>query len=113
MGAYYGYFIIGGILSVVGMVISQRLKSKFNKYSGISIRSGLSGREVAEQMLRYFGITDVEVLESKGFLTDHTTLPPKQSTSVRRSTRGGTSPRQRWRLTSAGTPFSMRNPTAF
>ena len=71
MGAYYGYFIIGGILSVVGMVISQRLKSKFNKYSGISIRSGLSGREVAEQMLRYFGITDVEVLESKGFLTDH------------------------------------------
>ncbi|MCB0567066.1 MAG: zinc metallopeptidase [Phaeodactylibacter sp.] len=71
MGAYYGYFIIGGILSVVGMVISQRLKSKFNKYSGMSIRSGLSGREVAEQMLRHFGITDVEVVESRGFLTDH------------------------------------------
>ncbi|MCO6475858.1 MAG: zinc metallopeptidase [Phaeodactylibacter sp.] len=71
MGAYYGYFIIGGILSVVGMVISQRLKSKFNKYSNVPIRSGLSGREVAEQMLRHFGISDVKVVEGQGFLTDH------------------------------------------
>ncbi|MCB9037418.1 MAG: zinc metallopeptidase [Lewinellaceae bacterium] len=71
MGAYYGYFIIGGILSVVGMVISQRLKSKFNKYSNVQIRSGLSGQEVAEQMLRHFGISDVKVVESQGFLTDH------------------------------------------
>ncbi|MCO6490219.1 MAG: zinc metallopeptidase [Phaeodactylibacter sp.] len=71
MGAYYGYFIIGGILSVVGMVISQRLKSKFNKYSNVPIRSGLSGKEVAEQMLRHFGISDVKVVEGQGFLTDH------------------------------------------
>ncbi|MCB0546242.1 MAG: zinc metallopeptidase [Phaeodactylibacter sp.] len=71
MGAYYGYFIVAGILSVVGMVISQRLKSKFNTYSRIPIRSGLSGQEVAEQMLRYFGITDVKVVEGRGFLTDH------------------------------------------
>ncbi|MCB0581785.1 MAG: zinc metallopeptidase [Phaeodactylibacter sp.] len=71
MGAYYGYFIIGGILSVVGMVISQRLKSKFNKYSNVPIRSGLSGKEVAEQMLRHFGISDVKVVEGQGVLTDH------------------------------------------
>ena len=71
MGAYYGYFIVAGILSVVGMVISQRLKNKFNTYSRIPIRSGLSGQEVAEQMLRYFGITDVKVVEGRGFLTDH------------------------------------------
>jgi len=71
MGAYYGYFIVAGILSVVGMVISQRLKSKFHKYSGIPIRSGLSGQEVAEQMLRHFGISDVKVVEGHGFLTDH------------------------------------------
>ena len=71
MGAYYGYFIVAGILSVVGMVISQRLKSKFNTYSRIPIRSGLSGQEVAEQMLRHFGITDVKVVEGRGFLTDH------------------------------------------
>lgn len=71
MGAYYGYFIIGGILSVVGMVISQRLKSKFNKYSNVPIRSGLSGKEVAEQMLQHFGISDVKVVEGQGFLTDH------------------------------------------
>ncbi len=71
MGAYYGYFIVAGILSFVGMVISQRLKSKFNKYSNIPIRAGLSGQEVAEQMLRHFGINDVKVVEGHGFLTDH------------------------------------------
>ncbi len=71
MGAYYGYFIVAGILSVVGMVISQRLKSKFSKYSQAPIRSGLSGREVAEQMLRHFGVNDVRIVEGHGFLTDH------------------------------------------
>lgn len=68
---YYGYMIIAGILSVVGMVISQRLKGKFNKYSQVALRSGMSGREVAESMLRHFGITDVKIVEGKGFLTDH------------------------------------------
>lgn len=71
MGAYYGYFIVAGILSVVGMVVSQRLKSKFSKYSNIPVRSGLSGQEVAEQMLRHFGISDVKVVQGQGFLTDH------------------------------------------
>ncbi|MCB9264436.1 MAG: zinc metallopeptidase [Lewinellaceae bacterium] len=71
MGAYYGYFMVAGILSVVGMVVSQRLKSKFKKYSGIPVSSGLSGREVAEQMLHHFGINDVKVVEGRGFLTDH------------------------------------------
>jgi len=63
--------IIAGILSVVGMVISQRLKGKFNKYSQVPLRSGMSGREVAESMLRHFGINDVKIVEGKGFLTDH------------------------------------------
>ena len=63
--------MVAGILSVVGMVVSQRLKSKFKKYSGIPVSSGLSGREVAEQMLHHFGINDVKVVEGRGFLTDH------------------------------------------
>ncbi len=68
---YYGYMIIAGILSVVGMVISQRLKGKFNKYSQVPLRSGMRGREVAESMLRHFGINDVKIVEGRGFLTDH------------------------------------------
>jgi len=68
---YYGYMIIAGLLSVVGMVISGRLKAKFAKYSRIPIQSGMSGREVAEAMLRHYGIADVQVVAGKGMLTDH------------------------------------------
>lgn len=71
MGAYYGYIIIGGILSLVGMFVSRRLKSKFNKYGRMPLRSGMSGQEVAHAMLQHFGIRDVKIVEGRGFLTDH------------------------------------------
>lgn len=68
---YYGFMILGGILSLVGMVISQRLRSKFSKYATIPIRQGLSGKEVAESMLRHYGIFDVKIVQGQGLLTDH------------------------------------------
>ncbi len=52
-------------------MISSRLKAKFKKYSQAPLRSGMNGREVAETMLRHFGITDVKVVEGRGFLSDH------------------------------------------
>lgn len=66
-----GYFIIGGIFSIVGMILSGRLRSKFNHYSQFGLRNGMSGAEVAEAMLRYYGINDVRVTEGQGFLSDH------------------------------------------
>lgn len=66
-----GYFILAGLLSLVGFIISQRLKNKFRHYSQIGIRSGLSGREIAENMLKYYGINDVRIEEGQGMLTDH------------------------------------------
>jgi uncharacterized protein len=71
MESYYGYMVVAGILSVVGMLISQQLKSKFGKYSRIPIRSGLTGRQIAEDMLRHFGIHDVKIVMGQGMLTDH------------------------------------------
>ena len=47
------------------------LKSKFKKYSGIPVDNGMSGRDVAERMLRDFGITNVRVESVQGHLTDH------------------------------------------
>jgi Zn-dependent membrane protease YugP len=47
------------------------LKSKFNKYSKIPLDNGMSGREVAERMLRDNGITDVRIGSVEGQLTDH------------------------------------------
>ena len=66
-----GYMVIAGLMSVIGMMISSRLKAKFKKYSQVGLRSGMNGKEVAEAMLHHFGIYDVKVLEGRGFLSDH------------------------------------------
>lgn len=71
MGGYTGLWIIGGLFAIIGMIVSGRLKSRFKEYSKVGISSGLSGREVAEQMLRDNGITDVTITQSKGMLSDH------------------------------------------
>ena len=63
--------VIGGIMSLVGMFVSNRLKGKFEYYSQIGLRNGMSGKEIAEAMLRYYGIYDVKVQLASGFLTDH------------------------------------------
>lgn len=56
---------------VLSLAVSSRLKSKFRKYSQIPIQSGLSGREIAELMLRDHQIYDVAVTSVDGQLTDH------------------------------------------
>lgn len=66
-----GYFFIAGIMMLVGMFVSNRLKSKFKKYSEQALSSGLSGKEIAEKMLRDNGIQDVQVVSVDGFLSDH------------------------------------------
>jgi Zn-dependent membrane protease YugP len=66
-----GYYLLAGILFLVGMAVSGRLKSKFKEYSEIPLREGLSGKEVAERMLQENGIYDVKVTSSQGFLSDH------------------------------------------
>jgi hypothetical protein len=61
---FIGFMILSWIVSMV-------LKSKFKKYSKIPLDNGMSGRDVAERMLRSHGITDVRVESVQGQLTDH------------------------------------------
>ena len=56
---------------ILSWIVSMTLKSKFNKYSKIPLDNGMSGREVAERMLRDNGITDVKIGSVEGQLTDH------------------------------------------
>ena len=65
------YWIIFGFFMILSLIVSQTLKSKFNKYSRQTLRSGLTGREIAEKMLRDNGIYDVKVTSTSGQLTDH------------------------------------------
>ena len=56
---------------ILSWIVSMTLKSKFKKYSKILVDNGMSGRDVAERMLRDHGITDVRVISVEGHLTDH------------------------------------------
>jgi len=55
----------------VSMLVSGVLKGKFKTYSGIRLSAGLTGREIAEKMLKDNGIYDVKVISAQGFLSDH------------------------------------------
>ncbi len=66
-----GIYFIGIIFMLISLLVSWRLKSKFQKYSQIPLSSGLSGREIAEMMLADNGIHDVKVISVAGRLTDH------------------------------------------
>jgi Zn-dependent membrane protease YugP len=66
-----GYYLIIIISMAVSWYVSWRLKSKFEHYSNVHLRNGLSGKEVAEKMLRDNGINDVQVMSVPGQLTDH------------------------------------------
>ena len=65
------YYVLAGGLSLLGMFISSRLKSKFAHYSKFGLRSNMTGAEVAASMLRYYGIGDVQITMGQGFLSDH------------------------------------------
>ena len=66
-----GYYIIGGLIFLVSMLVSNKLKSKFKHYSKLHLQNGMSGKEIAEKMLSDNGITDVKVISVPGMLTDH------------------------------------------
>jgi Zn-dependent membrane protease YugP len=63
--------MLAGVIFLVSTFVSRKLKSKFKHYSQVSLRNGMSGKEIAEKMLADNGITDVEVISVKGELTDH------------------------------------------
>ncbi|HLU50820.1 MAG TPA: zinc metallopeptidase [Flavobacteriaceae bacterium] len=66
-----GYYVIAGLIFIVSLYVSNKLKSKFKKYSQVYLQNGMSGKEIAEKMLADHGIRDVQVISTPGMLTDH------------------------------------------
>jgi Zn-dependent membrane protease YugP len=66
-----GYYILIGAILLVSWYVSNKLKSKFKKYSKIQLQNGMSGAEVAKKMLEDHHIYDVKVISTPGQLTDH------------------------------------------
>ena len=58
-------------IAIMSYMVQSSLKSKFEKYSRLPLTNGMTGREVAEKMLRDNGIYNVRVTSTPGMLTDH------------------------------------------
>lgn len=65
------YLIIFIGVTILSWVVQANLQSKFKKYSQVPLNGGMTGREVAEKMLRDNGIYNVTVTCTPGHLTDH------------------------------------------
>lgn len=63
--------LLMGIIMLASWLVGWQLKNKFEKYSKIHLRNGMSGAEIATKMLHDHGIYDVKVISTPGRLTDH------------------------------------------
>lgn len=63
-------YIIFIVVAIVSFIIQNSLQNKFKKYSNLSIPNGMTGKDIAEKMLRDHGIYDVKVTSTSGHLTD-------------------------------------------
>jgi Zn-dependent membrane protease YugP len=66
-----GILIVSLLFMGIGFLVQMRLKSKFKQYAQQPLFSGLTGKQVAEKMLKENGIYDVQVVSVDGFLSDH------------------------------------------
>ena len=65
------YYVILGAIALISWLVSSLLQSKFEHYSKVHLRNGMSGAEIAQKMLEDHGIRDVKVISTPGRLTDH------------------------------------------
>ncbi len=56
---------------VLGFIAQMIVKSRFDQYSRVRTMRGLTGAQVARQILDTNGLYDVRVEETQGFLSDH------------------------------------------
>ncbi len=68
---FIGYYVLLGIIGLISFAVQSRLRSKFEEYSRVHLRNGMSGAEIAQKMLTDNGIYDVRVISTPGQLTDH------------------------------------------
>ena len=65
------YLLLFGGVALISFLVQQNLQSKFKKYAKVPLSGNMTGREVAEKMLRDHGIYNVQVVSTPGQLTDH------------------------------------------
>ena len=69
MGIPTGLIVLIAVTALASWLVSHTLKKRFREYSQIPIR--FTGAQIAQTMLRENGINDVQVISTRGQLTDH------------------------------------------
>ena len=67
---YYGYGLVI-IAFLVTLVADIYLRTRYSKYKKVKVKSGMTGAEVAREILKNNGLENVYVVETRGYLTDH------------------------------------------
>ena len=65
------WFILIGIPMLFGLYAQYRVSSAYNRNLQVPSRGNITGAEAAEAVMKHAGITDVEIVEVEGQLTDH------------------------------------------
>ncbi len=69
LSPYWLLFALPGLL--LAFWARSRTKGAFDKYSKVKTARGITGAQVARQLLDGQGLHDVQIEESRGFLSDH------------------------------------------
>ena len=67
---YFGYTLVI-IAFLITLVADIYLRTRYSKYKKVKVKSGMTGAEVAREILKSNGLDNVYVVETKGYLTDH------------------------------------------
>jgi len=86
----YTYWIIFGFFMLLSWIVGNQMKTRIRKYSRIPTAYGMTGRDIAEKMLRDSGIDNVQVISTPGELTDHYN-PAKRTVNLSRDIYHGNS----------------------
>lgn len=70
-GVNMSIYVIFIVFALLSWIVQKTLQSKFKKYSKVALQGGLTGKDIAERMLKENGIYDVKVQHTGGQLTDH------------------------------------------
>ncbi|MBR5280399.1 MAG: zinc metallopeptidase, partial [Clostridia bacterium] len=67
----YWYVVLVIPAMILSLVVQFKMRSAYGKYSQIATKSGMTGADMARQVLRDNGVNDVDVVPVSGELTDH------------------------------------------
>lgn len=71
MTSFHAFLFLIVPTIILGIYAQMKVKSAYHRWSQVGSRSGITGREAAQYVLRKAGISDVEITSTKGHLTDH------------------------------------------